>query len=271
MTELRLTVGEIAFAVGVVSTIDRALDIVSVQLEAPEPERARMALAASGQSLLARELATRRDRDVVLVPPLQSAAEIIAAAEWMVRCIRVAGKRTEHLLFHIAPTGVVAQAVEGLVVHRLAPVAGVGALIDRASGFFALPPVDIATDAVRLPRDVLEELGRLSKIAELGRELTRRGVPEAMSRPFAADLADAAGKGAVSVDHTPRGTTQPARSQAWLTLVVGARRWLIDTHEPDAAVIGEASRQRFAAAIEDLLRSLDSTTRAFDRAGELER
>lgn len=269
MTELRLTVGEIAFAVGVVSTIDRALDIVRLQLDAPEPERAKMALAASGQSLLARELASRHERDVRLVPVLQSAAEIVAGAEWMLRCVRVAGTRLEQLAFHIAPTGMLAQAVEGLVVHRVAPITSVSALIDRAAGFFGLPPIDDAAEPVRIERQTLEDVGRLSRAADIGRELAARGVPEAMSRPFAADLANASWKGALSIDHSPKG--QAASSRPALFLIAGARRWMVDTRASDAAMLAEASRQRFAAVTKDILRSLDSTTRKFDRAGELER
>lgn len=265
--ELRLTVGEIAFAVGVVSTLDRALDIVRDQLAAPEPERAKMALAASGQSLLARELASRTDREVRLAPALHAAAEVIAGADWLLRCFRIAGRRVEQVMFHLAPSGVLAQAVDGLVVHRVAPVTGVSALIDRAAGLFSLPPQDHAAGPVRLDRKLLEELGELSGAADIARELVARGVPEAISRPFAADLADPAWKGAVSLEHVPKG--RPAETQAQLLLIVGARRWLIDTRAPDAAILAEASRQRFAAAIIELLRSLDTTTRKFDRAGEL--
>lgn len=269
MMELRLTVGEIAFAVGVVSTIDRALGIVRDQLDAREPERAKMALAASGQSLLARELASYTEREVKLAPALQSAAEVIAGAEWLLRCVRVAGKRTEQLNFHIAPSGVMVQTVEGMVVHRVAPIGGVSALIDRAAGFFGLPPLDQAAGPASIDRQSLAELGQLPRSADIGRELVVRGVPEALSRLFATDLANVSWKGAVSLDHTPK--DRPATSQAALVLIAGARRWLIDTRAPDAAILAEASRQRFAAALIDILRSLDGTTRKFDRAGELDR
>jgi hypothetical protein len=272
--ELRLTVGEIAFAVGVVSTLDRALDIVGLQLDAPEPERAKMALAASGQSLLARELASRTERDVRLAPPLQAAAEIIAGSEYLLRCVRVEGKRTEQVFFHLAPTGVLAQVVEGSVVHRVAPVQGVGGLIERASGFFGLPPAEHdnrpvrPVRPVRIERRVLEDLGRLSGAAEIGRELTARGVPEAVSTPFAADLAAARWKGGVTLDHSPKG--QRAGTQTSLLIVAGLRYWLIDTHAPEAATLGAASRERFGDAVKAILRTLDSTTRKLDRAGELE-
>lgn len=268
MMELRLTVGEIAFAVGVVSTIDRALDIVGEQLGAREPERARMALAASGQSLLARELASHDGRDVKLAPQLQSAAEIIAGAEWMLRCVRVAGKRTDQLLFHIAPTGVLAQRVEGLVVHRVAGLADVAALVDRAAALFGLAPIDQLAPPVRLPRDVVEELARMPARADVARELTVRGMPEAMSYAFATDLAAPSWKGALSLDHTPKG--QPAHTQSALFLFGGARRWQVATYESDAAALGEASHQRLGVAIKDVLRTVDSTTRKFDRAGQLD-
>jgi len=266
--ELRLTVGEIAFAVGVVSTIDRALEIVREQLEVADPERAKMALAVSGQSLRARELATLPDRDVRLVPALQSAAEIVAGAEWLLRCARVAGKRMQQVMFHLAPTGVLAQVVEDAVVHRITPVAGVGGLVDHAAGFFGLPPTDHADRPTRLDRQLLDDIAGLSGAREIGRELTARGIPEAVSRPFAGDLADPSWKGGVSIEHCPKG--QAADRRTALLLIVGARRWLIDAQATDVAVLQEASRQRFGAAVKDILRGLDSTTRKLDRAGELE-
>jgi hypothetical protein len=273
MTDLRLTAGEIAFGVGVVSTLDRALEIVRTQLGIEDHERGRAVLAASGQSLVARELATQADREVRLAGPLLDAAELVAGAEWLLRCARVTGKRVERLLFHLAPTGILAQIVEGELVHRVSPVPGVGALVDRMVAWFALPPADPARwpPAMRpllLDRALLDELGRLSDTAAIDRELIARGVPAELSTPFAADLAAPRWKGGASLVHCPKG--QPASVHSSLVLLSGARNWLVDALRDDGAVLGEASRERFGEAVKDMLRSLDSTTRKLDRAGELD-
>src|SRR5687768_2990288 len=59
--ELRLTVGELGFAVGVVATMRRALELLRTELGVHDDAGARAVLAASSHSLVARQLATWGD------------------------------------------------------------------------------------------------------------------------------------------------------------------------------------------------------------------
>ena len=110
--------------------------------------------------------------------------------------------------------------------------------------------------------------GRRSDTAAIDRELIARGVPAELSTPFAGDLIAPHWQGGVSLVHCPKG--QPASEQSSLVLLSGARSWLADARRSDGAVLGEASRERFGDAVKGMLRSLDSTTRKLDRAGELD-
>jgi hypothetical protein len=265
MAELRLTLGELGFAVGVASTLERGLNLVRGELGLDE-NHARTTLAASGHSLVARELATPAARAVKLAPALAEVAEIVAGAEWLIRMVRATGKRSETLVFHVAPTGAIARSPDGDVVHRVAVVPGVAGIVARATGFYDLPPGDDA-EPVRLIRGAIDDLARLPPHADLSAALRARGVPDAIAGPFAADLSAARWRGTVSRIQAPKG--QRATAATLLALVSGGRTWMIETGESDAAALGPATRPRFAEALTAILRTLDATTRGFDRAGAL--
>jgi hypothetical protein len=256
--EVRLAAGEIAFAVGVVSTLERALELVRVQLGVADPERARVALAASGQSLVARDLAVQRPQEVRLAEDLRAAAELIAGASWLVRCVRAAGKRTDHLIFHVAPTGIAAQVVESDIVHRVGVIGGVQAMAERACGFFDLAPLEERAQ-VRIERDTLGDVARLPPGTDIGGALMARGVPREVAAPFAADLAAPRWKGGIAAVECPRG--EPARPHTSIALLAGMRTWLLDTRGTQAISLGEASRQRVGECVRAIVRGLDSTVR----------
>lgn len=44
---------------------------------------------------------------------------------------------------------------------------------------------------------------------------------------------------------------------------------MIDTRNPDYALVSRASRRNLGESVKGILRDLDSTARKFDRAGEL--
>lgn len=266
MADLRLTIGELGFAVGVASTLDRGLGLVRSQLGITSESEARTVLTTSGHSLVARELVASGTKALTLAPALQPIAEIVAAAQWTLRLVRTLGKRAEVLAFHLAPAGVVARAADGEVVHRVATVPGVAGLVARAESFFDLPPLD-DEPGVPLSRAAIDDLARLPEHADIAAALRARGAPDRVAAPFAAALAAPRWRGTVARIHTPR--HEHPRITTMIALVAGGQRWMIENREPDTAVLGLGSRQRFAAAIKTILRTLDATTRSFDRAGEL--
>jgi hypothetical protein len=288
--ELRLTIGELGFAVAAVATLGRALELVRTELGVADDDCARAVLAASAHSLAARGLAARGDGAVRLAPPLRIAAEIVAASERALRCERVAGARVESptgvppdapgsgsrqevrwgsVAFHLSPAGILAQAVEDEVVLRLAAEPGISGLIDRVSAFFELPAADAEPGRnARIDRAAMRELGRLHESADIASELARRGVPWSIGARFADDLASARWKGAITVTSGRPGEA-PA-SELVGALVAGAKTWFLDTRSPDFALLGVASRPRLDEAVRAALRAVESTTPSLDRAAALD-
>jgi hypothetical protein len=267
--ELRLTVGELGYAIGVVATLRRALDFLRNELGVFDENSARAVLAASSHSLVARGMATRGESEVRLAPPLRTAAEIAAASEWALRCERVTGERVESLTFHLASGGILAQAVEDEVVLRLARETRIERLVDRVSAFFELPPSDEWTTApVRIERAAMRELGRLHERADVAAELARYGVPRATSVRFAAALASARWKGSISTTCCRR--SEEPTGDVVFALVAGVQTWFIDTRNAEFALLGIASHEYFSQAARATLCGLDPAVRALDGAGELD-
>jgi hypothetical protein len=268
--ELRLTVGELGFAVGVVATMRRALELLRTELGVHDDAGARAVLAASSHSLVARQLATWGDGDVRLAPLLRTAAEIVAQSELTVRCDRVTGGRVDSLAFHLAPGGILAQRVEDEVVLHLWYEPRIAGLIERASAFFELPSSDMQPPIppVRIDRAAMPELGRLGDRADVGAELARYGVPRSTGVRFAADLASARWKGTITTTRSP--ANQAPTADLLLALVSGIETWFIDTRNPSHAILSVATRQHLAQVTRATLRALDSTGRTLDRAADLD-
>jgi hypothetical protein len=258
--ELRLTVAELGFAVGVVATTTRALELVRAELGVVDDTSARAMLTASSHSLVARQLATRGDGDVRLAPLLRTAAEIVARSELAVRCERVTGGRVESLAFHLAPGGILAQRVEDEVVLRLWYEPRVAGLIERASAFFELPSSDREPPVppIRIDHAAMRELGRLGERADAGAELARFGVPGSTSTRFAADLASARWQGTITTTRSP--ANQAPTADRLLGLVSGIETWFIDTRNPAYAILTVATRQHLAQVTRATLRALELPT-----------
>lgn len=270
MLDLRLTVGELGFAVGVVATMGRALEFVRSELGVDDDTGARAVLAASSHSLVARQLATRGEADVRLAPTLRNAAQIVADSEWALRCERVTGGRVDSLAFHLAPAGILAQRVEDDVVLRLWSEPHTDGMIESASAFFDLPSTDAepAVRPVRIERAAMRQLGSLGERADVAAELARCGVPRSTSVRFATDLAWARWKGTITTTHSPR--NQAPTADLLLALVAGAETWFIDARNPGFATLGVASRQHLGQVTRATPAVVDSTGRMSDRPADLD-
>lgn len=151
MTDIKVTVGELGFAVGLVATLRRGFELVKDELGLTDGAT-QTVLSVSGQSLIAHELATLADKRIELSPPLRQAAEIVAGAEWAVRCARNLGERTQHLTVHIAPTGLLAQDVQADVALRLSMLPTVRVSSARSRPTACPPPRLRASPATSTPR-----------------------------------------------------------------------------------------------------------------------
>lgn len=264
MTDIKVTVGELGFAVGLVATLRRGFELVKDELGLTDGAT-QTVLSVSGQSLIAHELATLADKRIELSPPLRQAAEIVAGAEWAVRCARNLGERTQHLTVHIAPTGLLAQDVQADVALRLSVLPTVAAMLDRIAAFFELPPCD--GPLTRVSRAAMDELGKLPPGASLVGALAAHGLPTAEAAGLASDINASRWKGTISRIARPKGQ-EPSLRLA-VAVVCGSHTWMIDTRNPDYALVSRASRRNLGESVKGILRDLDSTARKFDRAGEL--
>jgi hypothetical protein len=245
---LRLTVGELAFAVSQIHSYEKAVKLISTQFEVERVEDALLVIQASGQSLHARELATQLEPTVELAPPLVAIGRVFSTAEWMLRCSRTyPGGDTSSLLLHLSSAGVLAHEVVTDHVQQIAPLASLGALLGRAADLFRLPHVEDTLPSLRLPRDVFEAVWSSDDAAAIEAllEQTRApGVAGLVRSGLAEDLASPLWKGGISKTHYPKG--QEPTTSACLYLAAGQRTWLADPDSPISVVITLATRQRFA-------------------------
>jgi len=255
---MRLTVGEIAFAVAQLTSYDKALQLVSTQFPDGRKEDALLLIQASGQSLHARELATQMVPTVQLAPPLISIAQVIGTAEWLLRCSRVpTGAAIESLLFHLSPVGALAHEIISEHVQQLTPLASMAALLGRAADLFQLSHRESDLPCLRLPRDVFDAIWASRDAAVIEAKLSQigsPGLPGLIRAGLVDDLASSLWKGGLSKTHYPLGGEIDVTAS--LYLAGGQRTWLFSPDSPTTLSLSEATRQRFAeiatAAIEQI-------------------
>src|ERR1700759_1687782 len=127
MTPLKLTLGEIAFAVASVDTYERAVGLIRTQFEVERIEDALLLIQASAQSLHARDLAVAVPPTIQLTPPLVDIGKVFATSQWMLRCDKdLPAAAAPTLLIHCSPAGVLAHDVISGHVHQLARLAEIG-------------------------------------------------------------------------------------------------------------------------------------------------
>lgn len=264
MTPLRLTIGELAFAVAQATSYEKAVKLVSMQFEVERLEDALLLIQASAQSLHARELATRLVPRVELTPPMVVIGRVLGTAEWLLRCSKTHAARTDSLLLHLSPAGVLAHEVITEHVQRLEAVASVAAMLGRAADFFGLARGELALPTLRVPRELFEAIWaepEPGKIAARLEHLRATGVPALVRSGLAEDLAAAGWRGGISRTYYPHGRAPEVH--AVLYLAAGRRTWLAEPDATGDVVIGEATRQRFAEVAARALDDIPSGDRIF--------
>jgi hypothetical protein len=264
---LRLTVGELAFAVAQLISYEKAAKLVMTQFPMAI-EDALAVIQLSGQSLHARELATQIEPTVQLVPAVTAVGYVLGTAEWMLRCSKVpagaAERDVESTLFHLSGSGVLAHTVISEHVQELVPVRSFGALLGRAAACFGLSHVERDLPRVRLPRDVFDGIWAGSDAAaveaKLG-QLRAPAIPGLIREGLAEDLASPMWKGGLSRTHYPQGREPEVAPGVYLA--AGRRTWMIVADSPSSVTVCEASRQRFAEAATAAIEVIPAAQRAF--------
>jgi hypothetical protein len=268
---LKLTLGEIAFAVATVDSYDRAAAIVLGQVEVDRIQDALLLIQISSHSLLARELATALTPRVVLTPAVQHIGEVFARSHWMLRCVKEPrDAAATPVLLHCSPAGVLAHEVVTQHVQAIAPLADVGALITRVDRLFELSHADHAIPDQQLPRTVFDALMAAPEARAIEGALLATARHAALAAPVRAmlahDLAAPVWQGGVSWAHYPTGVPPETGPAFWL--YSGERTWLC-VAAGDTVVIADATRQRVANAVARALERVPAEERRFvaQRAG----
>jgi hypothetical protein len=262
---LRLTIGEIAFAVAQLYSYEKAVKLVSTQFEVERIDDALLMIQTSGQSLHARELATQLVPRVELTPPLAAIGKVLGSSEWLLRCSRTApGGDTDSLLLHLSASGVLAHEVVSEHVQRLVRLRDPGALLGRAAALFQLSHTESQLPSLRLAKGTFDAIWTSSDAAAVEAQLieTRSpGAPGLVRAGLASDLASPRWKGGMSKTHYPRGGEVDVG--ACLYLAAGERTWLIVPDSPVSVLVTEATRQRFADAAMQVIERVPAGERVF--------
>jgi hypothetical protein len=264
--QLKLTLGEIAFAVATVDSYERAVGLIRTQFDVERMEDALLLIQASAQSLHARDLAVALTPAVELAPPIIEIGKVFAKSEWLVRCSKVlTDDAVPTLLVHCSSAGVLAHEVVTGHVHRVSPAHDAGALLGQIDKFFGLSHIDSAVPKQKLPRQIFDALVKESDPQAIEATLRTYGSPlmisYALRSALARDIATPLWRGEVSWAHHPSG--REPEINAGFYVYCGERNWLFEITSPDTVVISEATRQHVADAAMRVIERVPIQERSF--------
>jgi hypothetical protein len=261
-TPLRLTVGEIAFAVAQLYGYDQAVKLVAMQFEVKRLEDALILIQTSGQSLYARELVVSMTPVIQLAPPLLAIGKIFGSSEWMLRCTRAPiGCAMETLLLHFSGTGVLCHEVVSDHVQCVAQLNDSRALLVRLATFFGLPYTESALPRAAITAQIFEQAWTQVDAAKTEAVLRQPGLAGLLRVGLSTDLATAQWKGGISKLHYPRGQT--AEVEACLYLASDQRTWMFEPDHHDRVLVAEATQQRLLDIALRIIERVPATERRF--------
>ena len=263
--QLKLTLGEIAFAVATVDSYERAVGLIRTQFDVPRMEDALLLIQASAQSLHARDLAVALTPAVKLTPPVVEIGKVFAKSQWMLRCSKVMRDDTvPTLLVHCSSAGVLAHEVITGHVHRVEPVRDLGALLGQIDRFFGLSHIDSLLPNLKLSQQVFDSLIKQPDPHAIEASLfalTTQPISSSQRSALARDIAAPLWRGEVSWAHHPLGKA-PEMGVAF-HLYSGERNWLFERTSLDTVVVSEATRQHIADAVMRMVERVPRDERRF--------
>jgi hypothetical protein len=232
---LRLSPGELAFALLVQGQEQAAIDLVQQQLGLARVEEARLVIGASGQALLARGLAeVEPPSSCKLTPPLERAVGLTAGADMMISCRRSGDGREVAITFHRAGDGLVGHRMSDDGIHELIVLADLADAADMAVDFFATPTSVIpGLPSFSMRQSLVEELNDRRERTFIAEQLAHAGVPGIARAALADDLLGPGSRG--SIVRVDRWDAEAWVAENRLFLLEGAARlWLMQPY-PSAA------------------------------------
>ncbi len=208
-SRLYLSVGELAFALGNQGFEQAALDLVDANFELSEIKDATLVLAASGQSLLVRQLVQiNSDNNYSLTPPLERAAHFLAFAEQTFMCSRIEGNKAATLSFHAGPRGIIKHSTENELVHVIEELPNIENIAAAAADFYDAPESAPQPISLNLAQSVAEEIRDSQDREFIEHNLSQAGATQFIRNALTDDLLKSRFRGSVArVDHQKDGTS----------------------------------------------------------------
>lgn len=259
---VRLSVEELAFAMGVLGGGEMASGILQAVLGQREKAEMDGRLYAAGHSLMARGLLTVdvASQSKELDGRLSSMVEVMLASDFTLRCSRSARGEEQVLNLFFRRGQIVSERVIQDVVCEIEPLASADEAAEQVRRFFGLPAGGRAAgtqgSAGTIAADLLDQIRQTTPGAsaeEVAQRLQEAGLAAQPARLVAEDLLAPDYRGAVlRVDNVGG---RAVSERGFLILKGQARFWLlaIRPQEPPVLEVLAGSGSRYRAAFRGLL------------------
>jgi len=260
---VRLSIEELAFAMGVLGGVETASGILQAVLGQREKAELDGRLYAAGHSLMARGLLTVDvpAQSKELDSALGRMVEVMLASDFTLRYSRATHGQEEVLNHFFRQGRIVSERVIQDVVCELAVLGSADEALEEGRLFFGLPAGGRATGATEsagiIAADLLDQIRQetsKSSIGQLAQRLQEAGLAAQPARMVAEDLLVPEYHGAVlRVDNV---SGNPVSERGFLILKGQRRFWLLELKQQEPAVleVWPDSGPRYRAAFERLLR-----------------
>ncbi len=197
--EFALSVEELAVSLNLIGEARMGHGLMVAQLGAMGREEARARLLAAGHTLLARRLLTVGEQgEITLAPTLEQTVRALANAAFSIRFSRAYRDAELALVYHFANGFVVAQWLEGGVVHRIAEVEGAETVVEGGMGFFQVAKATPFTcPPLEVPYERLSEVKGESDLMIIRRQVAEMGLEGTAGEMLTEDLSKAEYRGTI--------------------------------------------------------------------------
>lgn len=252
-----LSVGELAFALGVQQSEDVAFEIVQKQFNLLDDDEAEIVIISSGHSLLARDF-VREDSEgnYKLSPTLDKIIRSLAEANLTILCGYTVNEEDTNLTFHFSPRGIIKHIIRNDIVHELEFIPNLDSVTNYAADFFSIPKHNNhRVQSINLGQPVFDEILLNTDHTFIENRLRQEKVPENICIELSKDLITKKLKG--SVVCVERQKDEPTKVEHQMFFLAGVSRlWLLKPYESGAEWffdISLASRSDFEKKIQSVV------------------
>lgn len=256
--DYRLSIEELAFALGVIGGVEVASAFLLTTLGKLKDDDLSGRLTAASHSLLARELLTIEEGKGKLVTGLAEVVTAIVASTRTIRCNEVSREGERVITFFASDTAIVEHELQNGVVAVLARLPDAQSVVARLSAFIAngKTQADARAKTVGVvPMSVLEQFNQATSAQspeKARQELIKAGIESGVAAKLVQDLASATARGsALLVTTDAEGA--PVSNRGFLFSKGPQHLWLFNiqpTEPPQAEILpGTPSTLRQLCAV----------------------